>query len=161
MALKDNLKHFKDFDDYGGSLTKKDMDDNLDLLADNIDDIRNNGSSDMTVVEDKCDGSTSIKILPDEAENGTYIFYIKFIAVSSSGICRYIGFVRFDKNNEGVTANDYEFDNKTEGSVSVSFEEGSLVIDESDENGVVPYKIEYGQFLFVSEHSSEDEEDDI
>jgi len=51
MALKDNLKHFKDFDDYGGSLTKKDMDDNLDLLADNIDDIRNNGSSDMTVVE--------------------------------------------------------------------------------------------------------------
>jgi len=37
MALKDKLKHFRDFDDYIGSLTKKDMDDNLDLLADNID----------------------------------------------------------------------------------------------------------------------------
>jgi hypothetical protein len=37
MALKDFLKHFKDYDDYRGSLTKADYDDNIDLLADNID----------------------------------------------------------------------------------------------------------------------------
>jgi autotransporter adhesin len=37
MALKDSLKHFNDFDDYSGSLTKADMDNNLDLLADEID----------------------------------------------------------------------------------------------------------------------------
>jgi hypothetical protein len=37
MALKDSLKHFKDFDGYSGSLTKADMDNNLDLLADEID----------------------------------------------------------------------------------------------------------------------------
>jgi hypothetical protein len=37
MALKDSLKHFKDFDGYSGSLSKADMDNNLDLLADEID----------------------------------------------------------------------------------------------------------------------------
>ena len=37
MGLKDKLKHFKDFDGYSGSLSKADMDNNLDLLADEID----------------------------------------------------------------------------------------------------------------------------
>ena len=37
MELNDFLKHFKDYDDYRGSLTKADYDDNIDLLADNID----------------------------------------------------------------------------------------------------------------------------
>ena len=37
MALKSKLKHFKDFDGYSGSLSKADMDNNLDLLADEID----------------------------------------------------------------------------------------------------------------------------
>jgi len=37
MALKDSLKHFRDFDNYSGSLTKKDYDDNIDTLADSID----------------------------------------------------------------------------------------------------------------------------
>ncbi len=36
MAIKDNLKHFKDFDGYSGNLTKADMDYNLDYLADSI-----------------------------------------------------------------------------------------------------------------------------
>ena len=39
MALKDNLKHFKDFDGYSGSLTKSDFDNNIDTLADAIDDV--------------------------------------------------------------------------------------------------------------------------
>ena len=53
MVLKDNLKHFKDFDDYGGSLTKKDMDDNLDLLADNVD-----TKADKSIVGIITDGTT-------------------------------------------------------------------------------------------------------
>jgi len=36
MAIKDDLKHFRDYDDYAGSLTKKELDDNLDLIADSI-----------------------------------------------------------------------------------------------------------------------------
>jgi len=53
MALKDNLKHFKDFDDYSGSLTKADLDNNLDLLADNID-----TKADKSIVGIVTDGTT-------------------------------------------------------------------------------------------------------
>ena len=42
MALKDSLKHFKDFDGYSGNLSKSDMDNNLDLLANEIDKEANN-----------------------------------------------------------------------------------------------------------------------
>jgi hypothetical protein len=37
MATKDNLKHFKDVNGYDDIVTKSDMDNNLDLLADGID----------------------------------------------------------------------------------------------------------------------------
>jgi len=61
MALKDNLKHFKDFDDYSGSLTKADLDNNLDLLADNID-----TKADKSIVGIVTDGTT---LKPQNNEN--------------------------------------------------------------------------------------------
>ena len=37
MALKDNIRHFRDVDNYTDVIKNEDIDDNFDLLADNID----------------------------------------------------------------------------------------------------------------------------
>jgi len=53
MALKDSIKHFRDVDNYNTYVEKKDIDDNLDLLADNID-----TKADKTIVGIITDGTT-------------------------------------------------------------------------------------------------------
>jgi len=53
MALKDSIKHFRDVDNYNTYVEKKDIDDNFDLLADNVD-----TKADKTIVGIVTDGTT-------------------------------------------------------------------------------------------------------
>jgi len=53
MATKDNLKLFSDYDGYGGSLTKKDMDDNLKMLGDAVDGVQTNLDNSVTTLENE------------------------------------------------------------------------------------------------------------
>ena len=53
MALKEQLKHFSSVDNYSSVMTKADYDSNMDILADNIDNLSNELDSDVTDLTNK------------------------------------------------------------------------------------------------------------
>ena len=109
MALKDSLKHFKDFDGYSGNLSKSDMDNNLDLLANEIDKKANNEDVIFTA------GDTSIHPKDEHIDKPLSVLSVKF---SESSVIAHNQIITdyFAVNNTGafVLANNFAIVNYAE-----------------------------------------------
>ena len=129
MATKDNLKHFSDVDGYSDIVTKSDMDNNLDLLADGIDNTPFD-SDDNKIYSKKSLGFVvgAKKFDLEDTDNGdSKIFFDRSQRSFRGG---YVSNDNWNENNRGDYS--FSFGNDTKATGDYSFGLGNTTITSGD-----------------------------
>ena len=151
MATKDNLKHFSDVDGYSDIVTKSDMDNNLDLLADGIDNTPFD-SDDNKIYSKKSLGFVvgAKKFDLEDTDNGdSKIFFDRSQRSFRGG---YVSNNNWDTDNRGDYSFAFGYDAKATG--DYSFALGYKTTASGYQSLVIGKEIENKQDISFSEGAS-------
>jgi len=151
MAIKDNLKHFSDVDGYSDIVTKSDMDNNLDLLADEIDNTPFDSDDNKIYSKNNLGIVVGAKKFDlEDTDNGdSKIFFDRSQKSFRGG---YVSNNNWDTDNRGDYSFAFGYDVKATGDYSFAF--GYKTIASGYQSLVIGKEIENKQDISVAKGMS-------